>query len=140
MFLNLKAFAITDTELKLIANAAIIGESNNPNIGYKTPAAIGTPNTLYTKAKNKFCFIFFANGFEKFNCLIAGHFTADNFFVAGDDFFHALFNGFKVFWRKGFFTCKIIIKAVINSRANCYLCIRPKFFYGFGQDMSRIMT
>ena len=41
-----KAFAITETELKLIAKAAIIGDNNNPNTGNKTPAAIGTPNTL----------------------------------------------------------------------------------------------
>ena len=58
IFLNLNAFAITETELKLIAKAAIIGESNNPNIGYKTPAAMGTPNTLYIKAKKRFCFMF----------------------------------------------------------------------------------
>jgi hypothetical protein len=44
--LNLNAFIITDTELKLIANAAIIGESKIPKKGYNTPAAIGTPNTL----------------------------------------------------------------------------------------------
>ena len=29
-----------------MASAAIIGDKSNPNIGYKTPAAIGTPNTL----------------------------------------------------------------------------------------------
>lgn len=40
------AFTITDTELKLIAKAAIIGESNIPKNGYKTPAAIGIPKTL----------------------------------------------------------------------------------------------
>ncbi len=44
--LSLKAFAITDTELILIARAAIIGESSNPKNGYKTPAAIGTPRVL----------------------------------------------------------------------------------------------
>src|SRR3989338_2396516 len=40
------AFVITDTELKLIAAAAIIGESNKPKTGYSTPAAIGMPSTL----------------------------------------------------------------------------------------------
>jgi hypothetical protein len=45
-FLNRNAFAITETELKLIANAAIIGESKRPKKGYKTPAAIGIPSTL----------------------------------------------------------------------------------------------
>ena len=44
--LNLSAFTITETELKLIAKAAIIGESKIPKYGYKTPAAIGTPKTL----------------------------------------------------------------------------------------------
>jgi hypothetical protein len=38
--------AITDTELKLIAKAAIIGDNNIPNTGNRTPAAIGTPKTL----------------------------------------------------------------------------------------------
>ena len=46
MFFNRNAFAITETELKLIAKAAIIGDSNNPKTGYKTPAAIGTPIVL----------------------------------------------------------------------------------------------
>ena len=41
-----------------MANAAIIGDNNIPKTGNNTPAAIGTPNTLYTKAKNRFCFIF----------------------------------------------------------------------------------
>ena len=40
------AFAITETELKLIAAAAIIGLSSNPNTGKSTPAASGTPNAL----------------------------------------------------------------------------------------------
>ena len=40
------AFAITETELKLIAAAASIGLSNNPNTGYRTPAASGTPSAL----------------------------------------------------------------------------------------------
>ena len=43
---NLNAFTITDTELKLIANAAIIGDSKIPKIGKSKPAAIGTPITL----------------------------------------------------------------------------------------------
>lgn len=46
MFLNLMALPITDTELKLIARAAIMGESNSPKNGYKTPAAMGIPKIL----------------------------------------------------------------------------------------------
>jgi hypothetical protein len=38
--------AITETELKLIAAAAIIGLSSKPNSGYKTPAARGIPKAL----------------------------------------------------------------------------------------------
>jgi len=41
-----RAFAMTETELKLIAAAAIIGFSKSPNAGYSTPAAIGTPAAL----------------------------------------------------------------------------------------------
>ena len=54
-FFNLSAFAITDTELKLMAAAAIIGESNRPNTGNNIPAAMGTPKVLYINAKKRFC-------------------------------------------------------------------------------------
>jgi hypothetical protein len=37
---------ITENELKLIAAAAIIGESKIPKNGYRIPAAIGIPKTL----------------------------------------------------------------------------------------------
>ena len=37
---------MTDTELKLIAAAAIIGLSSNPKNGNNIPAATGTPNAL----------------------------------------------------------------------------------------------
>ena len=43
---NRNEFIITETELKLIAAAAIIGESNIPKTGYSTPAATEIPNTL----------------------------------------------------------------------------------------------
>jgi len=43
---SLSALAITDTELKLMAAAAIIGFSSNPNAGNSTPAASGTPTAL----------------------------------------------------------------------------------------------
>jgi hypothetical protein len=46
MVRNRKAFAITETELKLIAKAAIIGDNNIPKYGKRIPAAIGIPNTL----------------------------------------------------------------------------------------------
>ena len=57
-FLSRNEFPITETELKLIASAAIIGESSNPKAGYSTPAAIGIPSTLYPRAKNRFCLMF----------------------------------------------------------------------------------
>lgn len=40
------ALAITETELKLMATAAIMGLNNTPRNGYRTPAAIGTPAAL----------------------------------------------------------------------------------------------
>ena len=40
------ALAITETELKLMAAAAIMGLSSSPNHGYSTPAASGTPAEL----------------------------------------------------------------------------------------------
>ena len=43
---NRRALTMTDTELNVIAALAIIGLSSNPNTGYSTPAAIGTPRTL----------------------------------------------------------------------------------------------
>ncbi len=44
--LSRKAFVMTETELRLIAAAAIMGLSSNPVNGYKAPAAIGTPRAL----------------------------------------------------------------------------------------------
>ena len=43
---SLKAFATTETELRLIANAATMGDKRSPNAGYNTPAASGTPRLL----------------------------------------------------------------------------------------------
>src|SRR5437899_8550935 len=51
---SLNALTTTDTELALIAAAAIIGLRRSPVHGNSTPAAIGTPSTLYTKARNRF--------------------------------------------------------------------------------------
>ena len=44
--LSLSALLITDTELKLMAAAAMMGLSNIPNLGYRMPAAMGTPTEL----------------------------------------------------------------------------------------------
>ncbi len=41
-----RALPITETELKLIAAAAIMGLSKRPKAGYSSPAAIGTPTVL----------------------------------------------------------------------------------------------
>jgi hypothetical protein len=43
---SLSALAITETELKLMAAAAIIGFKSNPKDGNSTPAASGTPTML----------------------------------------------------------------------------------------------
>ena len=43
---NLNEFRITDTELKLIAAAAIIGLRRIPKNGYSNPAASGMPKML----------------------------------------------------------------------------------------------
>ena len=44
--LNVREFAITDTDDKLIAALANTGLSRMPKMGYSTPAAIGTPSAL----------------------------------------------------------------------------------------------
>jgi hypothetical protein len=44
--LSLSEFVITETELKRIAAAAIIGDSSIPKKGYNTPAATGIPAVL----------------------------------------------------------------------------------------------
>ncbi len=44
--LSLRELLITETELKLIAAAAMIGDRSNPKNGYNTPAAMGTPTEL----------------------------------------------------------------------------------------------
>ena len=43
---NRSAFVITETELKLMAAAAIMGFKSKPKNGNRTPAAIGTPIAL----------------------------------------------------------------------------------------------
>lgn len=40
------AFPMTDTELRLMAAAAMMGDSSRPKAGYRTPAAMGTPAVL----------------------------------------------------------------------------------------------
>src|SRR5262245_4190679 len=40
------AFAITETELNVMAALAIMGLRSRPSEGYRTPAAMGTPSTL----------------------------------------------------------------------------------------------
>lgn len=44
--LSLNALLTTETELKLMAAAAIIGLSRMPKAGYRIPAATGTPREL----------------------------------------------------------------------------------------------
>ena len=45
-FLSRRAFAITETELRVMAALAIIGLRRMPKKGYRTPAAMGTPMVL----------------------------------------------------------------------------------------------
>ena len=45
-FRSRRALPITDTELNVIAAAAIMGLSSNPNTGYSAPPAIGIPMAL----------------------------------------------------------------------------------------------
>ena len=45
-FRKRNALPMTDTELRIIAAAAIIGLSRMPKNGYITPAAMGTPTAL----------------------------------------------------------------------------------------------
>ena len=52
-FLKRSALTITDTELNVIAALAIIGLSRSPKIGYRTPAAIGTPNQIINKREEQ---------------------------------------------------------------------------------------
>ena len=44
--LSRKALDITDTDDRLIAAAAMIGDSKSPVKGYSTPAATGMPTAL----------------------------------------------------------------------------------------------
>ena len=41
-----KALVMTETELRLMASAAIIGDNSQPVNGYSSPAASGTPSEL----------------------------------------------------------------------------------------------
>jgi len=48
---------MTEAELRLMASAAINGESSQPVNGNRTPAATGMPSALYRNANNRFCFM-----------------------------------------------------------------------------------
>jgi hypothetical protein len=58
------ALTTTDTDARLIASAASIGLSSQPNTRYSAPAATGTPSALYRNAKPRFCFMFRTVAFE----------------------------------------------------------------------------
>ena len=64
MFFNRKALSITETELKLIANAAIISDSRIPKTGNKSTALIRI--ALVSKRKIRFCLMFFMTASLKF--------------------------------------------------------------------------
>ena len=57
-----------------------------------------------------------------------------------DDFFHLLFDGGEVIWRKRFFAIKVIVPAVFDDRADGDLCIRPKFLHRARHDMRKIVA
>jgi hypothetical protein len=59
MFLSLNAFVITETELKVIASAAIIGDKRIPKKGYTKPAAIETALSRVNIANVSSAFLFF---------------------------------------------------------------------------------
>src|SRR6202008_446052 len=52
--LRRRLFVTTLNELKAIAALASTGLSSNPQTGYRIPAAIGIPTTLYARAQNRF--------------------------------------------------------------------------------------
>ena len=61
---SLRLLLTTDTELNAIAAPANMGFNENPQKGYKRPAAIGIPIRLYINAQNKFCLIVCTVSFE----------------------------------------------------------------------------
>src|ERR1700744_6052019 len=52
--LRRRLFVTTLNELKAMAALASTGLSSNPQTGYRTPAAMGIPITLYARAQNRF--------------------------------------------------------------------------------------
>jgi hypothetical protein len=62
---NRSALRTTDTEENAMAKAAIIGESNQPEKGNKTPAAKGIATILYINAQKRFVFILITTLFDK---------------------------------------------------------------------------
>ena len=81
----------------------------------------------------------FALVLEETDRLVAVPYLTGDGLVPADDFLHALFDRHQVFGRKGFFAIKIVIKPILDGRAEGHLYAGIKFLYGFGHDMGGVV-
>ena len=88
----------------------------------------------------QFQFIRFAAFGKKFFRFRFRHFFALKRLARLDDFFHLGFNFFQVFRRELGFAVKIIIKAIINGRADTQFCTGEQLLYCLRQNVSARMT
>ncbi len=85
--------------------------------------------------RNNFRFIVLANAFEKRNRIVSLPFFARDHLVFFGQFHHFLFNGFQIFGRKRALVRKIVVKAVIDNRANSDLGLRKQTLHRVGQQV-----
>ena len=87
-----------------------------------------------------FGLVVLAHGFEIGHRLIARQHTAHNRLVLGRQLSHPLFDGLQVFGREGALVRKIVIKPVLDHRADGHLRLREQLFDRIGQQVGRGVT
>src|SRR5690606_39984503 len=89
---------------------------------------------------NDLCLVVLANALEELDSIVAQPLFAGNHFVFLGQFRHFLFNGFQILGRKGTLVGKVVIKAVVNHRADGNLGIRKQALDRVSQQVSGGVT
>ena len=76
---------------------------------------------------------------EHLLCLLARPDFFRERLIARDDLAHLLFDGGKIFRRERLVAKEVVIKAVLDHRADRDLCARPQRLHGFGEHMRGVM-
>ena len=97
--------------------------------------AIQTDGLVRGNAGDDLGLVVLAQAFEVGHCLIARQHTAHHRFVLGGQLGHALFDRGQVVGGEGALVRKVVIKAVVDHRADGDLRLREQFLDGVGQQV-----